>query len=140
MFNDRMFLNLFHKSVFACSNVRRTWTNIRTLNKNVQCSVALGPWTKLTSHETWSFQWFKGAKCTAFWTCNEQRRKMYVILNNSFKHKLHGLLEFRIWTWTEDRSRNFYLVSWRHYDRRDKGWSLLQMSNLEPFQSHRKLK
>ena len=34
MFNIRMFLNLFHKSVFACSNVRSC-----SANKNVRCSV-----------------------------------------------------------------------------------------------------
>ena len=28
-------LDFFHNSVFVCSNVHRSWTNIRTLNKNV---------------------------------------------------------------------------------------------------------
>ena len=38
--NIRIFFNFFLKTMFACSNVRRTWTNIRTLNTNVHCSVA----------------------------------------------------------------------------------------------------
>ena len=42
MFNVRMFFNFFLKPMFACSNVRRTWTNIRTLNTNVHCSVTPG--------------------------------------------------------------------------------------------------
>ena len=40
LFNVRMFFNSSPKSMFVCSNVRRTWTNIRTLNTNVRCSVA----------------------------------------------------------------------------------------------------
>ena len=39
MFDVRMFSNFCPKSVFPSSNVRRTWTNIRTF-KNIQCSVA----------------------------------------------------------------------------------------------------
>ena len=40
LFNVQMFFNSSPWSVFVCSNVRRTRTNIRTLNTNVRCSVA----------------------------------------------------------------------------------------------------
>ena len=76
---------LLHKSVFASSNVRRTWTNIRILNKNDQ---SVDPWNLIIPMVQ------RVQNTRSFGHIDE---KWTFILNNSFKHKLHGPLKFRIW-------------------------------------------